>query len=199
MSQNKFSEFFYQVYVTSTPKQLRQRLSCMILYSLYKYSKINKWERSGISPKTPYLLRGESSSHGNYFTVSGENALCFSVPSWTRMLSVPLVSSGLCLHNSSSEDILAYVCVLRSGRRVVLKVIMRFKGRPCIFLSLDDGHLTVWNVNRRMHVMWSSSAKKELSWLSDFTGQSAQADRVRQSLQNYTLIKCLFQWGAFFL
>ena len=137
--------------------------------------------------------------HGNYFTVSGENALCFSVPSWTRMLSVPLVSSGLCLHNSSSEDILAYVCVLRSGRRVVLKVIMRFKGRPCIFLSLDDGHLTVWNVNRRMHVMWSSSAKKELSWLSDFTGQSAQADRVRQSLQNYTLIKCLFQWGAFFL
>lgn len=184
MSQNKLSEFFYRVYVTSTAKQLRQEdFHAWSIQSIQVFQK-NKWEGSEVPPKTPQGLRAESSSHRNYFTVLGENALCFSVPLSARMLHMPLVSSGLCLHSSSSEVNLA--SVLRSGRSVVLTITMSFTGRPCIFLSCCDGHLTIWNV-WNVCMWWEALQLREPSWLSDFTGQSAPADSTCQGLQNHTL------------
>lgn len=197
MSQNKLSEFFYRVYVTSTAKQLRQEdFHAWSIQSIQVFQK-NKWEGSEVPPKTPQGLRAESSSHRNYFTVLGENALCFSVPLSARMLHMPLVSSGLCLHSSSSEVNPASVCAQKWKEGGPYHHHEFYRKAMYIFIVLwwPFDHLKCLKC---MHVMGSSAAERAVMAVGFHRSVSTGWQYMPRPPKSHP-IECLFQWGAFFL
>lgn len=153
MSPNGLIEFFCHVYVQSTPKQQIQK--DFYAWSIVHTSTQNKQlgrVQSRVQDTTAVKGRGKASQK-LYYGVIGTHIVFFWV-SVKRMVCLSLILSVLCLGDNISEDLPAS----SAQKWMVIKIIRSLWERDFVFLSCDNGHLTIWNVNKSFHVRGSSWA-----------------------------------------
>lgn len=195
MSRNGLIEFFCHIYVQSTPKQQIQK--DFYAWSIVHTSTQNKQlgrVQSRDQDTTAVKGRGKESQK-LYYDVIGTHIVFFWV-SVKRMVCLSLILSVLCLGDNISEDFQPPLLVLRSGWSLRSSGVCG-KGILCFYRVI----MAIWPSEMSTSLsMWGEApGLQELPWLSDFTGQTAQAEGTRQGLQKCTFIRHLFSWGAFLL